>query len=442
MNGSAVTYIDDHGTPAERSVIGYIRRSFADKDSPGDVSREVQERAVFDLAEKDDRSPHDVHLFVDWSKSADEEKESKRTDYIRMVAEIEAGRVSVLYAYSLDRLARSTMTFAKLLKAAKTANVRVVTAREGDLSDTGNPMTWAFGFLVSFFAEFELRMIKARVAAAQERRVARGDRMGHAPYGYKHVKEGGVVVRVDDPSKPPAPIRQAYLDAGTVLGACRLLRERGITSPKGTQQWGPSTLTRVLENNWPELLPHRSATGRREKPPEALFAKLLACHCSDFDATPPQIHLLTPNRVRGQYYCSRGHVAGDHGRYVTREADILAWAKLEASRLQTPDRVETSKANEERRLAIESRMERARELYLDEGDKTRWAVEKARAQEFMRALDAEIALELVPDLDWSWPAARVNEVLCAMWSYVVVDAEMRPVRAQWFVPEWVDNSVN
>ncbi len=422
-------------TRPERVPVGYMRRSFADKDSPGDVSRSVQETGIASLAEKDGYDRALVRLYIDWSKSGDEEKEFARTEFRRMLAEVEAGRVSVIYAYSLDRLARSTTTFAKLLKAAKQNDVRIVTQREGDLSDTGNPMTWAFGFLVAFFAEFELRMIKARADAAQRRRVERGDRMGHAPYGFKHVKDNGVIVRVVDPAEPLEPIRQAYVEAGTVLGAARLLRLRGVPSPQG-KVWGTSALTRVIAHNWPELLPSRSATGRREKPPAALFAKLLACHCSEFDATPPRIHLLTPNRARGQYYCSRGHVSGDHGRYVVREVDVLGWATSEAVRLRTPGRVQIEHANEERRVAIEDRLARARELYLEDGDKAAWERERARANEATRSLDAEIALEAVPELDWSWPTETVNDVLRAMWSYIELDQKMRPVRARWLVPEW------
>jgi len=35
----------------------------------------------------------------------------------------------------------------------------------------------------------ELQKIKKRKRAAREARVARGDRFGHAAYGYKHVRD-------------------------------------------------------------------------------------------------------------------------------------------------------------------------------------------------------------------------------------------------------------
>jgi hypothetical protein len=42
----------------------------------------------------------------------------------------------------------------------------------------------------------------------------------------------------------------------------------------------------------------------------------------------------------------------------------------------------------------------------------------------------------VPAIDWSWPAERINGVLRAMWEHVELDDRMRPVRAEWLVPEW------
>jgi hypothetical protein len=42
----------------------------------------------------------------------------------------------------------------------------------------------------------------------------------------------------------------------------------------------------------------------------------------------------------------------------------------------------------------------------------------------------------VPAIDWSWSAERINAVLRAMWERVELDDRMRPVRAEWLVPEW------
>ena len=100
------------------TAVAYLRRSHADVGSPGDVSRAVQEAAVRDLAHADGHKG-DLRYYVDWARSADEEKVAKRTEYAAMLRAVEAGEVDTIYAYALDRLARSVGMTGKLLAAAR-----------------------------------------------------------------------------------------------------------------------------------------------------------------------------------------------------------------------------------------------------------------------------------------------------------------------------------
>ncbi|MFI5227124.1 MAG: recombinase family protein, partial [Candidatus Limnocylindrales bacterium] len=81
----------------ERYPVAYIRRSYADANSTGDVSREVQESAIRELAHRDGHNG-DVEVFVDWGKSASEAKSASRSKYAAMLAAVEDGKVSTVYA--------------------------------------------------------------------------------------------------------------------------------------------------------------------------------------------------------------------------------------------------------------------------------------------------------------------------------------------------------
>ena len=102
----------------DRYPVAYIRRSTADDSNPGEVSREAQETAVRALAARDGYNG-DLHLFVDWGRSADEAKEAKRVAFLSMLGAIERGEVSAVYAFALDRLYRSMRTFVRLTDAAR-----------------------------------------------------------------------------------------------------------------------------------------------------------------------------------------------------------------------------------------------------------------------------------------------------------------------------------
>jgi len=411
----------------------YLRRSYVDPQSPGDISLEAQRAAVGRLAAADGHNGN-VREYSDWGISADVAKAATRTAYSELLADMEAGRVSAVYAFDVDRLYRDPRDLIRLQDAAQRHRVRIVTTG-GPLAigDGDDPAAEAFAFIGSVFGRMELQKAKKRAMAAQDARRARGDRFGHPPYGSKHVKdETGRIVRVPDPSQPLDPILDAYREAGTILGTVKLLNARGIPSPKG-KTWHTSALTRIIERSAPELLPRKGASGKRIRPTRnsSVLAQLVRCHCG---AT------MTPNTVRRQLYCSRGVTLGrqKHGRYVATEAYLLPWIKEEAARLAPNiDLVRIAEQNAARRDALEAQRERLGWAVTD-GLLTRdQARAKAEAidEELATLADREEVIE-VPQVDWTWPPAELNAVLRSLFAYIELDRSMRPIRAEWRIPEW------
>src|SRR5664280_2728976 len=198
----------------QRYPIAYLRRSSADATDPGDISREGQEAAVRELARRDGYNG-ELRILADWDRSADEAKEGRRTGFLAMLAAINRGECSVVYAYALDRLYRSHRTFYRLTDAAKDHDVRIVTLREGVLGGDGSPMAVAFAAITSIFAELELNTTKARAAGAMAERRKRGDYIGRAGYGFRLARnDDGAIVQEPDPDRPLEPILEAVRETG------------------------------------------------------------------------------------------------------------------------------------------------------------------------------------------------------------------------------------
>jgi len=418
----------------QRYPIAYLRRSSADVNNPGDVSREAQEAAIRELARRDGYNG-EVRVLADWDRSADEAKENRRAGFLAMLAAIERGEVSVVYAASLDRLYRSMRTFVRLTDAAKAHDVRIVTLREGVLGGDGSPMAQAFAEITAVFSGLELRTTKARAAAALAVRRKRGDHIGRVGYGYRLARnDAGAIVAVPDPDHPLEPIIAAVKEGGSILAGCKLLRARGIPAPDGGAVWGSTTLRRIIERAAPELIPAAGPTGRRQ-PSRAMFAQLLVCHCG---------HVLTPEGTRRAYRCTRGNRLGCevHGRVWVSEAALLPWAMAEAARLRVPDAVAVEQERQADRERLEARRVRILDMYeagdIDRDEYQRRMGAVKAAQERLDAQEAATAVLAVPQaIDWQvWAPERVNAVLRALWRRVELDATMRPVRAQWTVPEW------
>ncbi|MFI5258315.1 MAG: recombinase family protein [Candidatus Limnocylindrales bacterium] len=423
----------------ERYAVAYIRRSTADENgNRGDVSREAQESAVRELARRDG-CEDGLKVYTDWGKSADEAKEAARKEYGRMLAAVERGEVSTVYAFSLDRLARSVVTFGRLLRATKERSVRIVTQREGDLSDTGNVAAWGYGFLASFFAEFELRTAKDRNQKALTVRRARGDALGPVPYGSKIVRDAQgraehPVRWEDDPDRPLAPVLEAYKAAGTVYAACKLLDAAGVPTPRGNKEddgnpkvWNTTSLTKILDRAG--LLPpheHRRVYAR-----SAVLAGLLRCHC--------QSRTLTPDTARGVYYCARGKHEGTarHGRSFVAEAALLPLVKEEMTHFDPGGPYSFAETHEAERAAFLERRRRLAILFAD-GLMTDDAYheELAAIAGSLDDLGDAASIVVVPGIDWTAPVGDINEALRAILARIELDAALlpKPDGFVWRVP--------
>jgi len=403
----------------------YIRRSSATGDNPGDASREAQLAAVQRLCGPE------TTIYTDWGLSG---RKNDRPDYVRLKDDIAAGLIGSVCAYSLSRLGRNARELLTFIELCQRHDVPVRTAVES--IDTSSAMGRAMLTVMAAFAQLEVEQGMERSAAAREARQARHDAAGvvmppsQPRYGYRHVTEDGITRVERDPDEPTEPIIAAYRDAGTVLGACRLLRERGLRAPRGGADWATSLVTRILEHEAPDLLPAKSPAGRRS-PSGAMFAQLLVC--------PFCGRRLTPNTHRGQYWCANGaRDRAAHPRYTVRESDLLPWIMTEAAHLDIPYDAVALEGTEARQDAIEARRERAHDLYIaGDIDRARYDTEVARAKAELAGLAGQASMATIaPAIDWATPPAVINAALRAMWSGVRLDAQLRPIEAEWLVPDW------
>jgi DNA invertase Pin-like site-specific DNA recombinase len=247
-----------------RRAVGYIRRS-SGQDSP--LSREAQAHAIASIAMT--RGEAIAETFTDWGRSG---SDRTRPEYLRMVAEVEAGRVSTVYAYDADRLARRTSTLALLLEAAAETGTAVIDRHGRDLAGRDR-MT---GEVMAALDSEMLRKMTERNRANAARRRARGDDMGPPPYGHVRSWTGERFEHV--PTEDAALPLTAYVQAGSASGAARLLNEAGI-SCRRAKRWHPAQVHRFVWSVMPELLPPQDGRTRRAPFVVRILSGLLRCHC-------------------------------------------------------------------------------------------------------------------------------------------------------------------
>ncbi|HET7070138.1 MAG TPA: recombinase family protein [Nocardioides sp.] len=404
--------------------VAYIRRSARSRSDPGDVSREFQTEKVRELAGADGDRLRIIDQ--DWGRSAATDKTDKRLAFLGLIDDVEAGRVNALYAYSTDRLARSVEWAARLLNACRRARVPIVTS-EGRF-EPDNAMTDQLFYFQAMQNEGYSRQASDKRRATVAIQKARGQVIGRKPYGAM-------------PGEDAAAVVQAFKDAGSYIGAVRLLNERGI-SPRMADHgfgWAPPTIRRVVLREAPDLVPVRPQRGARTLA-TSRFSRLLVCaHDGSILTTQPR----TKESGAPSYICrvARFERNGKHPRpYIVSESFILPWAQREAARIQRLDVTwdEASRqASEERVANLNAKRMRWLEMYaegdIDKETRDRKLGEVEAEREGLETIRRVRTFTLRQGIDWAAPAATVNARLRELWKAVILGPDMRPVRAEWVV---------
>lgn len=392
------------------------------------MSHEAQLAAVRELAAR--HGDADPMILSDWSRSGRQTR--NRPQYAELLRMIEAGQVSAVYSYSLSRLSRSLRDFASLVELAQAHGVPVRLAK-----DTMNLGTASGRLNVNVLASvsaFEAEVAQERAQDTITARRARGDHVGSAPYGF--ILRGGKLEV--DPDRPIEPVVAAYREGGGYSPAAKLLNERGVIPARGTQ-WSGMAVRRVVNRVMPETCSVDGRPGRKERR-DFLLSGLLRCPCG----TTLTGRMNGHHRTYGQgeysyvsYQCWRGRYDHAHSRpYMVGETGMLPWVKAEAERLRVPAVVAVD-GNDERRADLEARRARIVESFIDglidKAERDRRLV--AIADELDR-LEAVSGIVAVPSIDWTWAPVEINRVLRALWRSVTLGPDLRPVSADWAVPEW------
>lgn len=154
-----------------RYIAIYARQSIDKKDS---ISTESQvEFCAFEA------KGGDYRVFTDKGFSG---KNTDRPAFQEMMAEIKAGRVSVVIVYKLDRISRSIVDFSNMMIEFKKYNVEFISSTEK--FDTTTPMGRAMLNICIVFAQLERETTQQRILDAMYSRSLKGFRTGATPFGF------------------------------------------------------------------------------------------------------------------------------------------------------------------------------------------------------------------------------------------------------------------
>ena len=169
---------------------------------------------------------------------------AKRLEFLRMIADCEAGKIDIILTKSIQRFARNTVDLLKTVRHLKNIGVEVRFEKENinSMSSDGELML----SILASFAQEESRSISENVKWGTRKRFEQGIPNGHFQiYGYRW--EGDRLVVEPEEAKIVKMIFDDFLNGLSAESTEKKLEQMGVKSYKG-QHFGNTSIRQILSN--------------------------------------------------------------------------------------------------------------------------------------------------------------------------------------------------
>ena len=154
---------------------------------------------------------------------------AKRSEFIRLMADCEAGKIDIVLTKSVSRFARDTVDCLKSIRHLKSKGIEVRFERESISTFTADGEILLT--LLAAFAQAESESISTNVKWATRKRFEQGIPNGHkAPYGYRW--DGEMYRIIPEQGEIVREIFQRYLNGEPAYSIAKALTAKGITGQK------------------------------------------------------------------------------------------------------------------------------------------------------------------------------------------------------------------
>ena len=155
------------------------------------------------------------------------------------------GKGDVLIVAKRDRLGRDPLVIAMIESAVKRKGARIVSAA-GEGTDSDAPSDVLMRRMVDAFAEYERLIIGARTKSALQAKKARGERVGHIPFGFQLSADG---VHLEESPEEQATLRKIEVlrqSGASLRKIAEHLNRQGIFK-RGNEPWNHVNLHAVCK---------------------------------------------------------------------------------------------------------------------------------------------------------------------------------------------------
>lgn len=164
-------------------AVGYLRVSTEQQADSG-LGLEAQKKAIEEYAQK---SGYVVSEFFSDEGLSGSLSVEKRPGMLAAIASLPRGGLFIVA--KRDRLGRDPFVVAMVESAISRKKAKIVSAA-GEGTENDDPSSILMRRMVDAFGEYERLIIKSRTKSALQAKKAKGQRVGHIPFGYRLADDG------------------------------------------------------------------------------------------------------------------------------------------------------------------------------------------------------------------------------------------------------------
>lgn len=169
---------------------------------------------------------------------------AKRSEFLRMLADCEEGKIDIILTKSIQRFARNTVDLLKTVRHLKDIGVEVRFEKENINSMSGDGELMLS--ILASFAQEESRSVSENVKWGTRKRFEQGIPNGHFQiYGYRW--EGDYLVVKSEEAEIVKMIFDDFLNGLSAESTEKKLEQMGVKSYKG-QHFGNTSIRQILSN--------------------------------------------------------------------------------------------------------------------------------------------------------------------------------------------------
>ncbi|WP_134664061.1 recombinase family protein [Amycolatopsis sp. CFH S0078] len=195
-----------------------------------------------------------VEVYVDNDMSAYSGK--PRKDYLRMLADLRAGRAELILAWHTDRLHRSPIELEEYIQVCEPRDIATYCVKAGHL-DLTTPAGRLVARNLGAAARYEVEHMSERICSQKMTALNKGEWIGGArPFGYAgpirdsygnvlNREEVGVKI-IEHEAAMIKDAVQRVISGESLYAICKRWTASGVPTPRGSKRWLPATLKRIL----------------------------------------------------------------------------------------------------------------------------------------------------------------------------------------------------